>query len=440
MNDNQRQQREIELAQARDRDEKARKLKLVLSLLGLVVAVRPKLKALYLAKRKSLDRAMRRHLYHEPRKGCLVAEIHDPKNSAWAHFLEANSQRDEAWFDWVTLPRESFFELVQLAEPIWQSNPTIPGGGNPRPTDLLRRKLDCAATIAISLNFNAKPSSTEAVAKQFGLTETHSRKYVLFGMSIVLAVTRKHEFSKVTWCCDDAAYVNRQRKRVQRYVPELSLDYGIWPIAWMDGVRFPIGKKRDSKRQRRDYSGEKKRHLRKIILVTDSEGVVVAAVLNCPGSWGDSKCTDLGKLYDLIEQTVPDGCSVGADTAFKGGLLPPNKVIKISKAGEYAPDGMTEAQYKELEKLLTKARQPGEWINNVLVQSFRRLRQVLGIFDDRNSDMMEFTILVHNWRAITCCRNQVKKFFDIPLPRKVKRSNLLLLTTLIPRSFGRQSR
>ena len=46
----------------------------------------------------------------------------------------------------------------------------------------------------------------------FGLTETHSRKYILFGMSIVLAVTRKHEFSKVTWCCDDAAYVNRQRK------------------------------------------------------------------------------------------------------------------------------------------------------------------------------------------------------------------------------------
>ena len=181
----------------------------------------------------------------------------------------------------------------------------------------------------------------------------------------------------------------------------------------MDGIQFPIGKKRDSKRQRRDYSGEKKHHLRKIILVTDSEGVVVAAVLNCPGSWGDSKCTDLGKLYDLIEQMVPDGCSVGADTAFKGGLLPPNKVIKILKAGEYAPDGMTEAQYKELEKLLTKACQPGEWINNVLVQSFRRLRQVLGIFDDQNSDMMEFTILVHNWRARTCCRNQVKKFFDI---------------------------
>ena len=41
--------------------------------------------------------------------------------------------------------------------------------------------------------------------------------------------------------------------------------------------------------QREDYSGEKKHALRKMILVFDPMGTVVAACWNCPGKWNDSK-------------------------------------------------------------------------------------------------------------------------------------------------------
>ena len=114
----------------------------------------------------------------------------------------------------------------------------------------------------------------------------------------------------------------------------------------------------------------------------------------------------------MIERKLPDGYTVGADTAFKGAVLG-SKVTKILKNGEYLPEGMSEEAYKELEEHLIKSRQPGEWINRVLIQSFRRLRAGLGVYDDLNGDLMLACILLHNWRTRTSNRNQVKKFFDI---------------------------
>ena len=189
--------------------------------------------------------------------------------------------------------------------------------------------------------------------------------------------------------------------------------YLVLLVGWINGVRFGICKKGKRKKQKEDYSGEKKTHLRKIILITDSdsEGIVVAAVVNCPGVWGDSKCTNVEGLYELIDSLL-DGYSIGADTAFRGDLLN-SKVTKILKTGEHLPAGMSHEDYELLEALLIKARQPAEWANNCLIQSFRRLRQCLGIFDDLNGELMMACLLLHNYRTRNCDRNQVKKYFNI---------------------------
>jgi hypothetical protein len=89
---------------------------------------------------------------------------------------------------------------------------------------------------------------------------------------------------------------------------ELTILFDILLVGSMDGVRFAIGKKGKRKKQKEDYSGEKTTHLRKIFIITDSEGIGVAADINCPGVWGDSKCTDLGGQYDLIDSLL-DGYS-----------------------------------------------------------------------------------------------------------------------------------
>ena len=115
-------------------------------------------------------------------------------------------------------------------------------------------------------------------------------------------------------------------------------------------------------------------------------------------------------MYQEIDRKLPQGysASFGADTAFTD-----SKVTKILKTGEYLPVGMNIEEYEELEELLLKARQPGEWINRVLVKAFRRLRTGLGTNDEGNSSLMLVCVLLHNWRAKTCNYNQVKKVFDI---------------------------
>lgn len=137
----------------------------------------------------------------------------------------------------------------------------------------------------------------------------------------------------------------------------------------------------------------------------------MAVALNIPGSWGDSKATRLMGIYDLIEELL-DGYHVIADTAFKGDLLL-GKIVKVLKEGEYIPAGLSDEDLVEVESYTHRARQPGEWINRDFVACFKRLQQILGIYDDVNSKRMLASILVHNWQVSTCERNQVKKFFEI---------------------------
>jgi hypothetical protein len=200
-------------------------------------------------------------------------------------------------------------------------------------------------------------------------------------------------------------------------VPGLKLLFEISLVKWIDGVRFGICKKRDWKKQKDDYSGEKKTQRRKIILILDSEGKIVGVVMNCPGVWADSKCTDVGGLYDLIGSLV-DGYSIATNTSFHGDLIH-SKVIRIKKTCEYLPAGMSHEEYELLEELIIRARQPAEWTNNCLIQAFHHLQRCLRIVDDGNGDLMMTCLLLHTYQTTNCNQNQVKKYFHI-LEQEVK--------------------
>jgi hypothetical protein len=151
-------------------------------------------------------------------------------------------------------------------------------------------------------------------------------------------------------------------------------------------------------------------------------------VINCPGSWGDGKCAQVGKLYSLIDHLL-DGYTAVADTAFCGSLIN-GKITRILKHGEIIPDELTNEQHRLLETLLIRVRQPVEWGNNTLVQAFKRLRQQLGGDDEVNGHLMNVTVLLHNWQVSTCERNQLKSFFrHLALAEEVEtdEENVLLI-------------
>jgi len=81
----------------------------------------------------------------------------------------------------------------------------------------------------------------------------------------------------------------------------------------IDGTERPIRRPQDSEARRNDYSGKKKRHAKKNIILTEkSTGEVVGLGATQPGSKHDKACVD-EEGY-----TFPEGSTLFQDTGFQG--------------------------------------------------------------------------------------------------------------------------
>jgi hypothetical protein len=91
----------------------------------------------------------------------------------------------------------------------------------------------------------------------------------------------------------------------------------------IDGTERPIRRPQDSEERRKDYSGKKKRHTKKNILITEkATGEVLGLGATQPGSKHDKACADEENY------TFPAGSTLFQDTGFQG----------------YAPEGASAEQ------------------------------------------------------------------------------------------------
>jgi hypothetical protein len=116
----------------------------------------------------------------------------------------------------------------------------------------------------------------------------------------------------------------------------------------IDGTERPIRRPKDSQRRREDYSGKRKRHTRKNIVITDrSSGKVVGLGPTHAGSRHDKACVDDdGYVF-------PEGSTLYKDTGFQG----------------YEPDGVRTHQPKK--KPRGKELTPEERESNRLISRVR---------------------------------------------------------------------
>lgn len=83
---------------------------------------------------------------------------------------------------------------------------------------------------------------------------------------------------------------------------------------YVDGTEQPIRRPKDSVRQRICYSGKKKRHTKKIVIITDESKKIVASTAFYPGS-----CHDFAVFKEEeIEKKLPAKTPVYVDTGFQG--------------------------------------------------------------------------------------------------------------------------
>jgi hypothetical protein len=145
----------------------------------------------------------------------------------------------------------------------------------------------------------------------------------------------------------------------------------------IDGTDRPTRRPQDSARQRRAYSGKKKRHTQKNIVITDkASGEVLGLGATQPGSRHDKACAD-EEGY-----TFPQGSTLYEDSGFQG-YTPEGVTIKQPtkkpRGGELTPEQKAANRTISQERVGVAHTLAGVKIYQIVSSVFRNIK---GGFDD----------------------------------------------------------
>ena len=171
---------------------------------------------------------------------------------------------------------------------------------------------------------------------------------------------------------------------------------------FVDGTHIRIPKMGDGVTQHAYYCVRKASHTINNVFVYGVHGLIVAAVVNCPGSWHDSEVMRVGGIYEKL-QTVPQNHFVIADSAFAG-----QKYANCLKTTRLDPSRPA----TEFESCLCSARQAVEWGMRGYKSTFRRFMKGLEIRDHRyRKQILEVSCMVYNLRTKRIGRNQISTVY-----------------------------
>lgn len=83
---------------------------------------------------------------------------------------------------------------------------------------------------------------------------------------------------------------------------------------FVDGVERPVQRPRKQKQQRKLYSGKKKTHTKKTVIMTDEKKRILLAIPTKSGRRHDKRLADKQSIFERIPETV----TLWADTGFQG--------------------------------------------------------------------------------------------------------------------------
>ena len=145
----------------------------------------------------------------------------------------------------------------------------------------------------------------------------------------------------------------------------------------IDGTDRPIRRPQDSERRRTDYSGKKKRHVKKNIVITEkATGKVLGLGATQPGSKHDKACADEDGY------TFPRGSTLLQDTGFQG-YAPQGAAVeqptKKPRGKELSPEQKEENRMVSSQRVSVEHSIGGIKIFHVVSAVFRNIKEG---FDD----------------------------------------------------------
>ncbi|TFY80401.1 hypothetical protein EWM64_g3612 [Hericium alpestre] len=360
---------------------------------------------IYGAEEARLSRIRRRHpsrLYL-----CRPQLLPDPRGETpWQRLFESES--DRAFITTMGVDVATFYAVLLAGfSEKWYGRP-IPRTdtdtqAEPRPH---RRSLDAAGALGLVLHYLNSTMHEVSLQQIFALIPATVSRYITFGLDILLETLRNMEETAISWPRTLPEFEELSTLIVARH-PRLQGAFGT-----IDGLNLLVQTSHDMDIENATFNGWLSEHFISSILGYSSKGLIIAALVNAPGSWHDSRVAR--PIYRRLLEDTPDGFYLVADSAFPRGTAQIEGRIQAPlKIGQQIWGLPEEIEERNLfNRELLSYRQTAEWGMRALQGSFGRLRVPLEIrHSERRANLLETCVRLHNLHTNRVGINQIQAVY-----------------------------
>jgi DDE superfamily endonuclease len=324
-----------------------------------------------------------------------------------------NSGRDQALITITGFDHRAFRALLELFSPWYLSHTPWTGSqdgtqfkplqtGNHGRTG--RKRIITATTcLALVLTWYRFRGAEYQLQVFFGFTGTHANVWLKFGRRGLLIALRKHPLARIQMPSNER--IQELQAAVMEKHPLLRDVYCV-----LDGVKFYFEQCEDLDEQCMYYNGWLCDHFVGNLFAFSVDGLIIACVLNAPGSFHDSTMAEIGGMYERLQAVYErSGGKCCIDSAFCSVNNP--FMIKSSQNVLAAHN----AEQVRLQAEATSLRQAAEWGMRAIQGSFPRLKD--RIHYETNGERAVFLKLVpllYNFRTNLVGLNQIQNTY-VPL-------------------------
>jgi hypothetical protein len=215
------------------------------------------------------------------------------------------------------------------------------------------RSLDAAGALGLLLHYLNSTMREISLRQIFSLIPTTISRYITFGLKLLLPILRTMPDATIRWPEHHNDFRAYNELIVARH-PRLT-----GAFASIDGLNLACQTSDDEEIENATYNGWLCEHFVSSVLVFSPEGdqilfiwckvlnrysgTVIAANLNAPGSWHDSRIAR--PIYEKLRARTPDGFYLVADTAFPRGVKQiEGKICAPIKSGQRMQGKINEIQ------------------------------------------------------------------------------------------------
>jgi len=156
------------------------------------------------------------------------------------------------------------------------------------------RLLDAPSCLGLVLGYTRTKGSLFSLQMIFGVTHSVLALFLRYSIKLLYKVLKEEPTARI-----EIPSV----EEIMEYQEVISSHFPVLNCTWcvVDGLKIPIQKSGDEATQNTYYNGWLHSRFVGGIFVFAPSGVIVACILNAPGSWHDSYIAENGRLYNKLK-------------------------------------------------------------------------------------------------------------------------------------------